>query len=129
MPAGLTGVRHPWPPSSADPPGTAVRRPHLRIPIEHGAALTRQDDAHQRGTIPMAHATIAHPTHDDVFLTLRAIEMLRRVGTITEPQYQRAFAMLNSAAGVPCRCGAVPALITPSDGGPALCARCALGTR
>jgi hypothetical protein len=73
----------------------------------------------------MADATIAHPTQDDdVFQTLRAIELLRRAGTIADRHYRRGFAILNSAAGVRCACGTIPALIMPSDGGPAVCAAC-----
>jgi hypothetical protein len=73
----------------------------------------------------MADATIAHPTQDDgVFQTLRAIELLRRAGAIEDRHYRRGFAILNSAAGVRCACGAAPALITPPDGGPAVCGRC-----
>jgi len=75
----------------------------------------------------MSGIIVAHfeePDDDGIFQTLRGIELLRVAGAITEAQYQKGFQILNSATGVRCACGAIPALIYPASGGPAVCASC-----
>lgn len=80
----------------------------------------------------MAGIIVAHfegSDDDGVFQTLRGIELLRQAGAITEAQYRKGFQILNSATGVRCACGAVPALIYPANGGPAICADCHLAAQ
>jgi len=72
---------------------------------------------------------VANQSIPDAVETLRGLRLLRDAGVISASHYQKGYRIVDRTAGVACACGHIPAVVSPPDGSPAVCAACWEATR